>query len=231
MMIVDRYRCRVMDDLVGIVWMTYMTLGTITVVDVVLASSLCYFLATSRAGFSRYSAICLLFEFHVLTWVFSTDSILTKLIVYTINTGCLTRCVPSSPNHTLTHTHISCSVFSIIGMITVRSQSLQCQFVSKGHIQCAATPGNFIFLGFELLIAKCMSNNTWRSRWSMYHFKYMSTRSLRSSMHNTTYSPIKTIPNIVFIPESAARGCITTSWKTEVLRHLGPRCSNILTRK
>jgi len=57
-----------MSDLVGIVWMTYMTLGTITVVDVVLASSLCYLLATSRTGFPRYGVVCSLFGSHVVIW-------------------------------------------------------------------------------------------------------------------------------------------------------------------
>jgi len=69
------YRCHVMLDLAGIAWMTFTTLGAITFVDFVVASSLCYLFATSRTGFS------------------STDSVLTKLIIYTINTGCLTSVV------------------------------------------------------------------------------------------------------------------------------------------
>ncbi|KAG0692035.1 hypothetical protein DFH29DRAFT_972828 [Suillus ampliporus] len=60
-----------------------MAFGTITFVHLVNASSLCYLLATSRTGFS------------------STDSLLTKLMAYTINTGCLT------------------SVFSMAAVITV----------------------------------------------------------------------------------------------------------------
>ncbi|OAX40514.1 hypothetical protein K503DRAFT_768518 [Rhizopogon vinicolor AM-OR11-026] len=66
------YRCYVLSDIAGVMWVTYTTLGTGTFIDFVIASSLCYFLATSRTGFS------------------STDSLLTKLMVYTINTGCLT---------------------------------------------------------------------------------------------------------------------------------------------
>lgn len=66
------YRCRVFSDLIKIEWTTYMALGAITIADVVIASSLCYLLATSRSGFS------------------STDSLITKLMTYIINTGSLT---------------------------------------------------------------------------------------------------------------------------------------------
>ncbi|KAG2060554.1 hypothetical protein BDR06DRAFT_926334 [Suillus hirtellus] len=66
------YQCHLFSDLVKIEWWTFMTLGTITFVDFVIASSLCYLLATSRTGFS------------------STDSFITKLMVYIINTGSLT---------------------------------------------------------------------------------------------------------------------------------------------
>ncbi|KAG1860918.1 hypothetical protein F4604DRAFT_1788898 [Suillus subluteus] len=58
--------------LVGVEWSTYLSLGAATFVDFVIASSLCYLLATSRTGFS------------------STDSFITKLVGYTISTGCLT---------------------------------------------------------------------------------------------------------------------------------------------
>ncbi|KAG0693622.1 hypothetical protein DFH29DRAFT_1073197 [Suillus ampliporus] len=46
------YQCHVFTDLIKTVWSTYMTLGTITSVDFMIASSLCYLLATSRTGFS-----------------------------------------------------------------------------------------------------------------------------------------------------------------------------------
>ncbi|KAJ8583379.1 hypothetical protein M405DRAFT_513577 [Rhizopogon salebrosus TDB-379] len=69
---VEVYKCRLLTDFTGIEWSTLMYLSVITFVDFVIASSLCYFLATSRTGFS------------------STDSFLTKLMIYTINTGCLT---------------------------------------------------------------------------------------------------------------------------------------------
>jgi hypothetical protein len=59
-------------ELIKIEWATYLTLSTITFADFVIASSLCYLLTTSRTGFS------------------STDSLITKLMVYVINTGCLT---------------------------------------------------------------------------------------------------------------------------------------------
>ncbi|OJA19996.1 hypothetical protein AZE42_05632 [Rhizopogon vesiculosus] len=66
------YQCHLFSDLIGIEWATFMTLGTVALIDFIIASSLCYILATSRTGFS------------------STDSFLTKLMAYTINTGCLT---------------------------------------------------------------------------------------------------------------------------------------------
>ncbi|KAG0698130.1 hypothetical protein DFH29DRAFT_113120 [Suillus ampliporus] len=66
------YRCHVFMDFIGIAWATFMVFATITFVDLVIASSLCYLLATSRTGFS------------------STNSFLAKLMAYTLNTGCLT---------------------------------------------------------------------------------------------------------------------------------------------
>ncbi|KAG1753548.1 uncharacterized protein EDB91DRAFT_1242531 [Suillus paluster] len=66
------YQCHVFTDLLRIEWATFMALGTITCVDLIVASSLCYLLAASRTGFSN------------------TDSFITKLMAYTINTGCLT---------------------------------------------------------------------------------------------------------------------------------------------
>ncbi|KAG1858953.1 hypothetical protein DFJ58DRAFT_744731 [Suillus subalutaceus] len=66
------YQCHVFSDLTNIEWATFLALGTITFVDFIIASSLCYLLATSRTGFS------------------STDSMITKLMAYIINTGCLT---------------------------------------------------------------------------------------------------------------------------------------------
>ncbi|KAG2145834.1 hypothetical protein DEU56DRAFT_978876 [Suillus clintonianus] len=71
-LILTVFRCSVFKDLVKTQWATYMALGAITFVDVVIASSLCYLLATARTGFS------------------STDSLITKLMAYIINTGCLT---------------------------------------------------------------------------------------------------------------------------------------------
>ncbi|KAG2363852.1 hypothetical protein BDR07DRAFT_1608529 [Suillus spraguei] len=47
------YQCHVFSDLIEIEWATFMALGTITFVDFIIASSLCYLLATSRTGFSR----------------------------------------------------------------------------------------------------------------------------------------------------------------------------------
>ncbi|KAG2060553.1 hypothetical protein BDR06DRAFT_1017028 [Suillus hirtellus] len=59
-------------DLVKIEWAIYVYLGPVAVVDILSASSLYYLLATSRTGFPR------------------TDSFISKLMVYIINTGCMT---------------------------------------------------------------------------------------------------------------------------------------------
>ncbi|KAG2038604.1 hypothetical protein BDR03DRAFT_1009825 [Suillus americanus] len=66
------YQCHVFSDLITLEWATLMSLGTVAFIDFVIASSLCYLLATSRTGFS------------------STDSMIAKLMAYIINTGCLT---------------------------------------------------------------------------------------------------------------------------------------------
>ncbi|KAG1749195.1 hypothetical protein EDB19DRAFT_1904711 [Suillus lakei] len=66
------YRCHVFADLLRTEWATYMALGTTAFIDIVIALSLCYLLATARTGFS------------------STDSLITKLMAYIINTGGLT---------------------------------------------------------------------------------------------------------------------------------------------
>ncbi|KAG2352144.1 hypothetical protein BDR07DRAFT_1439264 [Suillus spraguei] len=66
------YQCHVFPDLIKLQWGTYVALGLTTFADIVIASSMCYLLATSRTGVS------------------STDSLITKLMAYIINTGCLT---------------------------------------------------------------------------------------------------------------------------------------------
>ncbi|KAG2068161.1 hypothetical protein BDR04DRAFT_1103638 [Suillus decipiens] len=66
------YQCHLFSDLLKIQWSTFMTLGSITFADVVIASSLCYLLTNCRTGFSN------------------TDSLITKIMVYVIGTGCLT---------------------------------------------------------------------------------------------------------------------------------------------
>jgi len=66
------YQIHVFSDMFENKWGTYIALSVITVLDFVIASSLCYLLATSRTGFS------------------STDSFLTKLMAYSISTGCFT---------------------------------------------------------------------------------------------------------------------------------------------
>ena len=48
-------------------WVTYMAFGVIVAVDFVIASSLCYLLATSRTGFSRRGTV------FSLIWIPPTD--------------------------------------------------------------------------------------------------------------------------------------------------------------
>ncbi|KAG2069957.1 hypothetical protein BDR04DRAFT_1054870 [Suillus decipiens] len=66
------YQSQTFSDWVKFEWATYLALATITFADIVIAATLCYLLATSRVGSS------------------STDSLITKLMAYIINTGCLT---------------------------------------------------------------------------------------------------------------------------------------------
>lgn len=70
--VMAQYHCHVFRDIVAIEWTAYLTLGAVTFSDIIIASSLCYLLATSRTGFS------------------STDSFITKLVGYIISTGYLT---------------------------------------------------------------------------------------------------------------------------------------------
>ncbi|KAG2067018.1 hypothetical protein BDR04DRAFT_894589 [Suillus decipiens] len=65
------YQCHLFSDLIRVEWAAYTALGTITIVDILIASSLWYHLATSHTGFS------------------SMDSLVNKFLVYTVNTGCI----------------------------------------------------------------------------------------------------------------------------------------------
>ncbi|KIK35741.1 hypothetical protein CY34DRAFT_560540 [Suillus luteus UH-Slu-Lm8-n1] len=66
------YQCRVFQNMIAIEWTAYLTLSSMAFADILIASSLCYLLATSRTGFS------------------STGSFITKLMGYIVSTGCLT---------------------------------------------------------------------------------------------------------------------------------------------
>ncbi|KAG1793217.1 hypothetical protein EV424DRAFT_376411 [Suillus variegatus] len=68
----EQYRVKFFEDLAKAMWSTYLSLGAATFIDIIITSSLCYLLATSRTGFS------------------CTDSFITKLVGYTVSTGCLT---------------------------------------------------------------------------------------------------------------------------------------------
>ncbi|KAH7923817.1 hypothetical protein BV22DRAFT_556330 [Leucogyrophana mollusca] len=66
------YQCHVFTDLIDFEWSIYLALGTMSVMDMLIAASMCYLIATSRTGF------------------LITDSFLTKLMTYVLNTGLLT---------------------------------------------------------------------------------------------------------------------------------------------
>ncbi|KAG2358324.1 hypothetical protein BDR07DRAFT_1489602 [Suillus spraguei] len=112
------YQLHTSSDLIKIVRWIYMalgTLGTVTFSDIVITSSLCYLLATSRTGFP------------------STDSLITKLMVYIIHTGCLTRY----------------SSFQTIPYLDL--YFMQCMFDSNYNY---VTPTNLVFIAIDFLLAK-----------------------------------------------------------------------------
>src|SRR5882757_8507753 len=95
----------------------------------------------------------------VTNLVLSTDSLLTNLMAYTINTGCLTR---YSTFHSTPFLNSSFTQYILNGRY-YHGEVNQCcaiQFISEHHIQCAVMPKNFIFLGIEFLMVKCMSKTT-----------------------------------------------------------------------
>ncbi|KAJ8590749.1 hypothetical protein M405DRAFT_861089 [Rhizopogon salebrosus TDB-379] len=114
------YQRYVFTDLIGVEWATYMASGMITFVDFVMASSLCCLLTTSHTGFS------------------STDSFLTKLMAYTINTGCLT----------------SSNYYSETPTVSLSNSSQ-----AEGNQQCAVMPENFIFVGIQFMASSLYVNS------------------------------------------------------------------------
>ncbi|KAG1845626.1 hypothetical protein C8R48DRAFT_734055 [Suillus tomentosus] len=77
----EQCRVKIFKDLAKTMWSTYLCLGAATFIDIIITSSLCYLLATSRTGFS---------------WLLNTDSFITKLVGYTVSTGCLTSIFSAS---------------------------------------------------------------------------------------------------------------------------------------
>ncbi|KAG1722710.1 hypothetical protein EDB19DRAFT_1645668, partial [Suillus lakei] len=92
LLIARRYKCRVFQDVVKTEWSTYLTLGSVTFDDILIASSLCYLLATSRTGFS------------------STDFFITRLVSYIISTGCLTSSFPALSMIEVSDSPLQCAV-------------------------------------------------------------------------------------------------------------------------
>lgn len=66
------FKSKLFSDLTKIRWSIYLSLGTMTLIDFLIASSLCYLLASAKTGFTK------------------TDMTLQTLVRDIINTGCLT---------------------------------------------------------------------------------------------------------------------------------------------
>ncbi|KAG1803400.1 uncharacterized protein BJ212DRAFT_1469815 [Suillus subaureus] len=119
------YQCHVFTDLIKIEWSTFMSLGTVAFIDFVIASSLCYLLATSRTGFS------------------STDSLITKLMAYIINTGCLTSACSLTAMITcavMPHNFIFLSVEFLMAKLYVNS--FLALLNARSYLQPAAETGH-----------------------------------------------------------------------------------------
>ncbi|KAG2343301.1 hypothetical protein BDR05DRAFT_309625 [Suillus weaverae] len=117
------YRCHLFADLIKIKWETYSTLGTISFIDVFIALSLCYLLATTRTGFS------------------STDSFVTKLMGYTISTGCLT------------------TVFSLASIITFAMMPNNFIYISVKNIVATLYVNSYIALLNAKFYLQANANN------------------------------------------------------------------------
>ncbi|KAG2145825.1 hypothetical protein DEU56DRAFT_788260 [Suillus clintonianus] len=106
----ELYQCHVFADLIRIDWAIYSTLGTTTFLDILIASSLCYLLATSRTGYSN------------------TDFFVTKLMGYTISTGCLT------------------SIFSLMTIITFAAMPRNFIYLGVKNLEATSYVNSYIAL-------------------------------------------------------------------------------------
>lgn len=124
-------------------------------------------------------AVCSLLRCDVITRVLSTDSFITKLMGYTVNTGILTRyfSFQHAPHWLIFH-----AVYVHWRQSLLWGPSCGIVYhVSEIPLQCAVMPKNFVFLGVEFLLAKCMTkafSEDCADQW--YHFKYTSTHVSRS---------------------------------------------------
>ncbi|KAG1723967.1 uncharacterized protein EDB91DRAFT_154176 [Suillus paluster] len=66
------FKCHLFSELDSIRWTVYLGLGAVTLIDILIATSLCHLLATAKMGFTK------------------TDRTLQTLVRDIINTGCLT---------------------------------------------------------------------------------------------------------------------------------------------
>lgn len=159
-LIASRYKVKFFKDLVSIEWMTYLSLGTATFIDILIASSLCYLLATSRTGFSRW-AIHSLSGSDVLTQTTQHRFIHNKAcgLYHQYRLSDKVSLLPAYPIvlwltswqylFDVNHNH-SEAIFIVL---------FTCE-VSEGFLQCAVLPTTFIFIGLQFLVTKRMINNT-----------------------------------------------------------------------
>ncbi|KAG0698375.1 hypothetical protein DFH29DRAFT_1002886 [Suillus ampliporus] len=115
------YRYHPSGNLFDIMWPTFMALGTAASLDMLVASSLCYLLATSRTGF------------------LNTDSWIKKLIGYTIDSGCLTRYYSLQPTlyldlYLLQYLFIDIYHHSELPIIVLFISSLRVAYMAKLYV-------------------------------------------------------------------------------------------------
>jgi hypothetical protein len=91
----DSFRLQFFQKYVEFTWGVDMWLGTASAADIVIASSMCVLLHSSRTGIKRFVSCLLLMCFHKLTELrhFRTDRLINKLMMYSLETGALTTVV------------------------------------------------------------------------------------------------------------------------------------------
>ncbi|KAG1775798.1 hypothetical protein EV702DRAFT_1279719 [Suillus placidus] len=167
------YRYHLYADLIEIDWATYSTLGAIRLIDICIALSLCYLLATSRTGFS------------------STDSFVTKLMGNTISTGCLTMYAPSTPPYTLIY--IPYSVYSLASIITFAMMPNNFIYLSVKNIGATLYVNSYIALLNARYYLQANANNIDSSECHKRHSIYRPELRMSASQDNKVPTPKKLV--------------------------------------